>query len=70
MRCEVITCCHPHRIVGEYNSGGTRCKDTTAEKRGDGRVRCWVHECAFRTGRVLAYVEQGAELAALFEAHQ
>ena len=66
MRCEVITCCHPHRVVGEYDSSGLRCESSTAVLRGDGRARCWVHEQAYRAGRVLAYVEQGAELAAFF----
>ena len=69
MRCEVITICHPHRVVGEYDSSGIRCKsEASAMIRGDGRARCWVHEQAYRTGRVLAYVQQGAELAAIFEA--
>lgn len=66
--CEALLCCHPQRLGGHFDAlVGVRCT-SSGERRGDGRVRCWVHECAFRAGRLLAYAASGAELARLFEA--
>lgn len=67
-QCEALLCCHPQRLGKHFDAlEGVRCT-SSAELRGDGRARCWVHERAYRAGRTLAYAAAGAELAQLFEA--
>lgn len=67
-RCEVILTCHPQKRGQQFDSlEGVRCKER-AERRGDGYARCWVHECAFRAGRPLAYAIHGGELTKILEA--
>jgi len=64
MQCEVILTCMQRRRAHFDSLVGERCRDR-GTKRGDGKIRCWVHECAYRAGRLLTYTGHDGSLSPL-----